>query len=206
MLAAAVLGSGMAMLDGTVVNIALRNIGDDLGATVAQLQWVVNAYLLALASLILVGGSLGDHFGRKRVFLVGVTWFAVASMLCGLAQSPGQLIVARLLQGVGAALLTPGSLAMIQGSFRRHRPRQGDRPVGRARRHRGRDRAAARRLDRRQRQLAVDLPDQRAGGGRGAAGRRAPRARSPATPRPPAASTCPGRRSARSGSAVRRTP
>jgi EmrB/QacA subfamily drug resistance transporter len=107
------------MLDGTVVNIALRSVGDDLGATVAQLQWVVNAYLLALASLILVGGSLGDHLGRKRVFLFGVTWFAVASALCGLAQSPGQLIAARLLQGVGAALLTPGSLAMIQGSFRK---------------------------------------------------------------------------------------
>jgi EmrB/QacA subfamily drug resistance transporter len=117
-LAAAVLGSGMAMLDGTVVNIALRRIGSDLGASLPQLQWVVNAYLLALASLILVGGSLGDHFGRKRVFMVGVAWFAVASALCGLAQSPGQLIGARLLQGVGAALLTPGSLAMIQGSFR----------------------------------------------------------------------------------------
>jgi len=117
-LAAAVLGSGMAMLDGTVVNIALRTIGDDLGASLAQLQWVVNAYLLALASLILVGGSLGDHLGRRRVFMIGVGWFAVASALCGLAQSPGQLIAARLLQGVGAALLTPGSLAMIQGSFR----------------------------------------------------------------------------------------
>jgi EmrB/QacA subfamily drug resistance transporter len=117
--AAAVLGSGMAMLDGTVVNIALRSVGDDLGASVAQLQWVVNAYLLALASLILVGGSLGDHLGRKRVFMAGVAWFAVASALCGLAQGPGQLIAARLLQGMGAALLTPGSLAMIQGSFRR---------------------------------------------------------------------------------------
>ncbi len=117
-LAAAVLGSGMALLDGTVVNIALRSVGEDLGATVPQLQWVVNAYLLALASLILVGGSLGDHLGRKRVFMVGVAWFAVASALCGLAQTPGQLVAARLLQGVGAALLTPGSLAMIQGSFR----------------------------------------------------------------------------------------
>jgi EmrB/QacA subfamily drug resistance transporter len=117
-LAAAVLGSGMAMLDGTVVNIALRSVGEDLDASLAQLQWVVNAYLLSLASLILVGGSLGDHLGRKRVFMVGVAWFAVASAACGLAQSPGQLIVARLLQGAGAALLTPGSLAMIQGSFR----------------------------------------------------------------------------------------
>ncbi len=117
-LAAAVLGSGMAMLDGTVVNIALRSLGDDLGASVQQLQWVVNAYLLALASLILVGGSLGDRLGRRRVFMVGVAWFAAASALCGVAQSPGQLVGARLLQGVGAALLTPGSLAMIQGSFR----------------------------------------------------------------------------------------
>jgi len=117
-LTAAVLGSGMAMLDGTVVNIALRNIGGELGATVPQLQWVVNAYLLALASLILVGGSLGDHLGRRRVFMVGVAWFAVASALCGIAQTPGQLIAARLVQGMGAALLTPGSLAMIQGSFR----------------------------------------------------------------------------------------
>ncbi|NUR09642.1 MAG: MFS transporter [Nocardioidaceae bacterium] len=108
----------MALLDGTVVNIALRSIGDDLGASLAELQWVVNAYLLALASLILVGGSLGDRLGRRRVFMVGVAWFAVASALCGLAQSPTQLIAARLLQGVGAALLTPGSLAMIQGSFR----------------------------------------------------------------------------------------
>ena len=118
-LAAAVLGSGMAMLDGTVVNIALRTVGHDLGATVQQLQWVVNAYLLALASLILVGGSLGDHLGRRRVFTIGVAWFAVASALCGVAQNPEQLILARLVQGMGAALLTPGSLAMIQGSFRR---------------------------------------------------------------------------------------
>ena len=117
-LTAAVLGSGMALLDGTVVNIALRAVGDDLGASLPQLQWVVNAYLLVLASLILVGGSLGDHLGRRRVFMVGVGWFATASALCGIAQSPTQLIGARLLQGVGAALLTPGSLAMIQGSFR----------------------------------------------------------------------------------------
>lgn len=117
-LAAAVLGSGMAMLDGTVVNIALRNVGEDLDASISELQWVVNAYLLALASLILVGGSLGDRLGRRRVFMIGVAWFAVASALCGLAQNPEQLIVARLAQGVGAALLTPGSLAMIQGSFR----------------------------------------------------------------------------------------
>ena len=118
MLLATVLGSGMAILDGSVVNVALRSIGEDLDATVPQLQWVVNAYLLALASLILVGGALGDRFGRRRVFILGVAWFGVASMLCAAAQNADQLVVARLVQGVGAALLTPGSLALIQASFR----------------------------------------------------------------------------------------
>jgi EmrB/QacA subfamily drug resistance transporter len=118
-LAATVLGSGMALLDGTVVNVALRSIGTDLDASVTELQWVVNAYLLALASLILVGGALGDRFGRRRIYLAGVTWFAAASLLCALAQTPLQLILARLVQGIGAALLTPGSLALIQSSIRR---------------------------------------------------------------------------------------
>ncbi len=116
--AATALGSGMAMLDGSVVNVALRQIGEHLDASLAQLQWITNGYLLALASLILVGGSLGDRYGRRRVFVVGVTWFAVASALCALAQDPTQLIVARVLQGIGGALLTPGSLAMIQSAFR----------------------------------------------------------------------------------------
>jgi EmrB/QacA subfamily drug resistance transporter len=107
----------MAMLDGTVVNVALRRIGQDLGASLAQLQWISNGYLLALASLILVGGALGDRFGRRRVFEVGVVWFALASLVCGVAQNPSELIAARVVQGVGAALLTPGSLAMIQGAF-----------------------------------------------------------------------------------------
>lgn len=121
--AAAVLGSGMAMLDGTVVNVALVRIGTELGASLAELQWTTNGYLLSLASLILLGGSLGDRFGRRRVFVVGVVWFAGASAACGLAQTPGQLIAARVLQGVGGALLTPGSLAMIQATIR-----PGDRP------------------------------------------------------------------------------
>jgi EmrB/QacA subfamily drug resistance transporter len=116
-IAAAVLGSGIALLDGTVVNVALRKVGTDLDASMAELQWVVNAYLLTLAALILVGGALGDRFGRRRIFLVGVAWFGVASIICALAQSPDQLILARLVQGVGGALLTPGSLAIIQGSF-----------------------------------------------------------------------------------------
>jgi EmrB/QacA subfamily drug resistance transporter len=114
---AAVLGSGMALLDGTVVNVAVKPIGDELSANLGELQWIINAYMLTLASLILIGGSLGDRLGRKRVFIIGVAWFAVASLLCGLAQSPLQLIVARAVQGVGAALLTPGSLAMIQGAI-----------------------------------------------------------------------------------------
>jgi EmrB/QacA subfamily drug resistance transporter len=116
---AAVLGSGMALLDGTVVNVAVKPIGEDLRADLAELQWVVNAYMLTLASLILIGGSLGDRFGRRRVFLVGVGWFAAASLLCGLAQDPLQLVAARALQGVGGALLTPGSLAILQASLER---------------------------------------------------------------------------------------
>jgi EmrB/QacA subfamily drug resistance transporter len=116
-IAAAALGSGIAFLDGTVVNVALRTIGEDLDASLAQLQWITNGYLLSLASLILLGGSLGDRFGRRRVFVIGTIWFAVASLLCGIAPNPDVLIGARVLQGVGGALLTPGSLAMIQGAF-----------------------------------------------------------------------------------------
>jgi EmrB/QacA subfamily drug resistance transporter len=116
---AAVLGSGMALLDGTVVNVAVKTIGEDLDAEITELQWVVNAYMLSLASLILIGGSLGDRFGRRRVFMIGVAWFAVASLLCGLAQDSPQLIAARALQGVGGALLTPGSLAILQASLQR---------------------------------------------------------------------------------------
>ncbi|WP_234285476.1 MFS transporter, partial [Streptomyces venezuelae] len=112
-----VLGSGMALLDSTVVNVALPHIGADLGADLAVLQWTVNAYMLTLAGLILLGGSLGDRFGRRRVFVIGVVWFALASLLCGLAPNAGVLIAARALQGVGGALLTPGSLALIQASF-----------------------------------------------------------------------------------------
>jgi EmrB/QacA subfamily drug resistance transporter len=115
--AAAVLGSGMTMLDATVVNVALATIGDDLDATLAELQWISNGYLLSLASLILLGGALGDRYGRRRIFVIGTVWFALASLLCGLAPNPEVLIAARVLQGVGAALLTPGSLSMIQGAF-----------------------------------------------------------------------------------------
>ena len=113
-----IIGSGIAILDGTVVNIAARTIGDDLGASLSQVQWVLNGYLLALASLILVGSSLGDRHGRKRVYLVGVGAFGVASIMCAFAQNPTQLILFRVLQGIAGALLTPGALALIQASFR----------------------------------------------------------------------------------------
>ncbi|MEP6762477.1 MAG: DHA2 family efflux MFS transporter permease subunit [Sporichthyaceae bacterium] len=117
-IAATVLGSGMAFIDATVVNVALPRIGSELGAGLAGLQWTINAYTLALAALILLGGSLGDRFGRRRVFVAGVVWFALASLLCGLAPNIATLVLARALQGVGGALLTPGSLAILQSSFR----------------------------------------------------------------------------------------
>jgi EmrB/QacA subfamily drug resistance transporter len=117
-LAAAVLGSGMAFLDGTVVNIALPDIGRDLGASTSALQWISNGYLLTLASLILLGGSLGDRHGRRKIFSLGVALFTGASLLCAIAPNTELLIAARMLQGVGGALLTPGSLAMIEASFR----------------------------------------------------------------------------------------
>ncbi|GAA3575852.1 MFS transporter [Microlunatus spumicola] len=116
-LAATIAGSGMAFLDSTVVNVALAQIGDDFDAGFTALQWIVNAYTLSLAALILLGGVLGDRLGRRRVFLVGVVWFAVASALCALSPSAGFLIAARALQGVGGALLTPGSLAIISSAF-----------------------------------------------------------------------------------------
>ncbi|RRQ25371.1 DHA2 family efflux MFS transporter permease subunit [Rhodococcus sp. Eu-32] len=115
--AATVLGSSLAMLDATVVNVALPAIGRDLGSGVAGLQWTVSGYTLSLASLILLGGSLGDRLGRRRVFVWGTVWFAIASILCGLAPSIEVLVAARVLQGVGAALLTPGSLALISASI-----------------------------------------------------------------------------------------
>jgi len=116
-LLACVLGSGIAGIDATVVNIALPAIGRDLHVDFASLQWTVTSYTLTLASLLLLGGAFGDRFGRRRVFVVGVAWFAVASILCGLAPNVGWLVASRALQGVGGALLTPASLAMIQASF-----------------------------------------------------------------------------------------
>jgi len=124
-LAATILGSSLAFIDGTVVNVALPALQADLNATVVDLQWVIEAYALLLAALLLAGGSLGDIYGRKRIYTAGVIVFAVASVFCGLAVDVKQLIVARAVQGIGAALLVPGSLAIISASF-------GERDRGRA--------------------------------------------------------------------------
>ncbi|MDX6307313.1 MAG: hypothetical protein QOI06_359 [Nocardioidaceae bacterium] len=117
-LATTVLGSGLAGIDATVVNIALPAIGSDLHASFAGLQWTVTGYTLTLAAFILLGGSLGDRYGRRRVFITGVIWFAAASALCAAAPTIEILVAARALQGIGGALLTPGSLAIISASFR----------------------------------------------------------------------------------------
>ena len=116
-LLAAILGSSMAFIDGTVVNVALPAIQRDLHADAFQAQWVVESYALFLAALLLVGGSLGDHFGRRRIFAIGVALFAVASAACAMSATVQQLIAARAVQGIGAALLVPGSLALISASF-----------------------------------------------------------------------------------------
>ncbi|MBT2334467.1 MFS transporter [Variovorax paradoxus] len=116
-LAAAIVGSSMAFIDGTVVNVALPAIQADLRATAFQAQWVVESYALLLAALLLVGGALGDHFGRRRIFAIGVAIFAIASVACGLSGSVQQLIAARAVQGIGGALLVPGSLALISAAF-----------------------------------------------------------------------------------------
>jgi EmrB/QacA subfamily drug resistance transporter len=116
-LAATILASSMAFIDGTVVNVALPSLQQSLQATAIGVQWVVEAYSLLLSALLLLGGSLGDHYGRKRIFLIGVVIFALASAWCGIAPDIIHLIIARAVQGVGGALLVPGSLAIISASF-----------------------------------------------------------------------------------------
>ena len=116
-LVATILGSSMTFIDATVVNVALPALQTDLHATITDVQWVIEAYALFLGALILIGGSLGDQFGRKRVFLFGVMFFTVASVLCAVATSPRTLIVGRALQGFGAAFLVPGSLAITSATF-----------------------------------------------------------------------------------------
>ena len=161
-LVATVGASGMAALDATVVNVALPHIGEDFDASISQLQWVLTGYLLALASLILLGGALGDRFGRRRVFLIGTIWFAAASLLCGASPNIEVLVAARVLQGVGAALLTPGQPRDPPGELPPSRSRARGRRVVGPRRCRGRDRSVPRRLARRRPGLAVGVPHQRA--------------------------------------------
>src|SRR5712692_1726941 len=120
-LAATILGSSMAFIDGTVVNVALPVLQTDLNASATQVQWVVEAYSLFLAALILVGGSLGDLFGRRRIYAIGITLFTAASVLCGLSPNVIFLIIARAVQGIGGALLVPGGLAIISASFDKER-------------------------------------------------------------------------------------
>src|SRR5216110_1933769 len=117
-LAATILGSSMAFIDGTAVNVALPALQQSLNATVVDVQWVVESYSLLLSALLLMGGSLGDHYGRRRIFIVGVAIFSLASAWCGFATSVRELIFARAMQGAGGALLVPGSLAIISASFR----------------------------------------------------------------------------------------
>jgi EmrB/QacA subfamily drug resistance transporter len=116
-LLATVLGSGVASLDATVVGIALPRIGKDFHTGVSSLQWVVSGYTLTLAAFLLLGGTLGDRLGRRRIFELGVMWFAIASLGCAVAPNAPVLIAARAVQGIGGALLTPGSLAILQASF-----------------------------------------------------------------------------------------
>ena len=116
-LAATILGSSMAFIDSTVVNVALPALQASLHATVVGVQWVVESYGLFLGALILIGGSLGDLFGRRWMFLIGVGIFGVASIACGLASNIQQLVIARSVQGIGAAFLAPGSLSIISASF-----------------------------------------------------------------------------------------
>ena len=205
-LAVAVLGSGLAFLDGTVVNVALPEIGRDLDASTSSLQWILNGYLLTLASLILLGGSLGDRYGRRRIFVLGTVVFTVASLLCAIAPNAELLVVARLLQGVGGALLTPGQPGDDRVELPPRRPRPRDRRLVGAGRGRDRARTAARRLSGRRGVVASDLPDQpadrhvRRGDGRAAT---CPR---PAIRPPAARSTCGARCSRRSALRGRPTP
>ena len=133
----------MTFIDATVVNVALPALQADLHATITDVQWVIEAYALFLGALILVGGSMGDQFGRKRVFLFGLMFFTIASVLCGVATSPSTLVIGRALQGMGAAFLVPGSLAIISATFdegergrrrtcrdQRHHDGRGRRPSG----------------------------------------------------------------------------
>ena len=170
-LVATVAASAMASLDATVVNVALPHIGEEFHASISALQWVLTGYLVALASLILLGGALGDRFGRRKVFVIGTIWFAARR--CCAEQRPTSkcCVAARVLQGVGGALLTPGSLAILQASFRA--VRIGPRPSAPGR-------ASVVLPARSDRSSAVGSLTARAGDGRSSSMCQSPRSRSPA--------------------------
>jgi hypothetical protein len=161
-LAATVLGSSLTFIDGSALGVALPSIQRDLGAGPAAVQWVSNAYLLTLGALVLIGGAAGDRFGRRAVFLIGVTVFALASIACGLVPTVELLIAGRAVQGIGAALLTPGALAVIGSVFPpEERGKAFGAWAGRPVRH---GRTSGRRLAGRRRGLALHLLDQRSAG------------------------------------------
>ena len=195
-----VLGSGIASLDATVVNVALPRLATDLGADFADLQWVLNGYMLSLAAFILVGGSLGDRFGRRKIFSIGVVGFALASLLCGVAPNVDTLIAARVLQGAAGALLRPGQPGDPPGVVPPRRPGQGDRRVVRLRRRHHGARSVPRRLAGQCRLVAARLPPQPAIGRASSCG--SPPGTSPRAvpPRLPMVPTSPGPRSAPWGS------
>ena len=158
-LIACIMGSGIALLDGTVVNVALPTIQNALGGGLAAQQWVVNAYLLTLSSLILVGGSLGDLFGERRIFALGVSGFGVASLACALSPTIGVLVTMRALQGVAGALLVPSSLAVIVNTFPEDERGGAIGTLDGVGRDRRRARAAGRRRAAGDRLLALDVRD-----------------------------------------------
>ena len=135
----------MIMLDNTVVNVALPAIQRDLGISVSELEWTVAAYALTFASLLLTGGKLGDLLGRRLIFTIGLAVFTLSSLACGLSSSAPELIAARAVQGVGAALMMPATLSIISATFHAARARHGDRDLGRRLGDGARDRPAARR-------------------------------------------------------------
>jgi hypothetical protein len=155
--ALAVLSLGLLVisLDNTILNVALPSLSDDLGATSSELQWIVDAYLLVFAGLLLTAGSLGDRFGRKRALTLGLFIFGAASAASAMAQTPAALIAGRAMMGIGGALIMPSTLSIVTAT-------EGDRHLGRRCRHRRRDRPRGRRLARRERQLALGVPRQRA--------------------------------------------
>ena len=181
-LAATIIGSSLAFIDGTVVTVALPAIAREFDATGSEVQWVVEAYALFLSALLLVGGALGDRYGRRRVYALGIILFTIASVVCAFAPSIRWLILARAVQGVGGALLVPGALALISASFEPARRGQGDRHLVRIQRHHGRDRPFGRRLAG-ESLLALGVPSQRpARGGGPAAPAPNPRESKPARP------------------------